>query len=922
VQPALAIGPGSPYNPYRIYCRLITYHRNMIAANLITLFSRSRVKRTIFTALVGLAILSIHPSRAAGQALDETPQQPKSTLYLQVNSPGHVGINLYLLPPPPHGVNPLQEALKDSLGCDGVDVSSYDYGADGVHLDAECVGAIPRRGFMAKGDLNFSPLLREVRAQGVDALVLNISFHIEDVPFSSEGPAKYEASAHQKSFQRYRISANASPPPIIHIQIGYSPRDVARKFLPFLVLLVLPIVLTLYTRRAVLCKPEASRSGAWFGYWRFLYWNMLGTFLLWVAAVGGLEIHPFLNFMLSANAQGAILGAVGINAFYFLPPILVDILCRVLSHRIFMEVQGAEWTRREVFEQAVWSQLARGVPLAMLFTGISLIDISSMVWVALTLLGALFVWASSARRLQKVMNRELHALTTGELRDRAFALAEKAKVRLQQIYVMPTRKARMANASAHRGNIIMLTDYLLEHLSKREVDGVLAHELGHLKGHRRPIPILAAVIYAAFGGFAAANHEAIPHWLPESALIPLGVLFLILMGYLTSRRAERHADAAAVELTGDPEGLIRALVKLTALNRVPIHWGKLLGKLLTHPSTLQRAQTLARQGGIPEERLTQILNSPEEPVDHYPVPPTSALEGKVFSTTFRANWAFRHGWAFTAIYTFTPAFVAFIAIHVRLPVPLWCVLAVGVVATLLLTAWMGNVGPAGDGRTLKKRVLERLSSQGMAPDAWGGVFVGFSPYPFPRVYDGNYIWDVGFLIPAGDRLCYWGEETRFALRREQISQIRLGPGHPAWWPTHRLYIAWKDIEKGTSGTFNFVTADSVSIRKMYAETAALAERLQVWHRESSLPSGIPSELASLAPPALGEVTCLSPRQLVTARSYWWGSLYVALLAGLVAMLFGLFEAGGGWGVAYTMFVAIFTAIASLVPYTLYRDRPA
>jgi hypothetical protein len=53
-------------------------------------------------------------------------------------------------------------------------------------------------------------LLREVRAQGVDALVLNLYFHVEDVPFSSEGPENQEAQPNRKAFQRFRIPANAS----------------------------------------------------------------------------------------------------------------------------------------------------------------------------------------------------------------------------------------------------------------------------------------------------------------------------------------------------------------------------------------------------------------------------------------------------------------------------------------------------------------------------------------------------------------------------------------------------------------------------------------------------------------------------------------------------------------------------------------
>jgi hypothetical protein len=272
--------------------------------------------------------------------------------------------------------------------------------------------------------------------------------------------------------------------------------------------------------------------------------------------------------------------------------------------------------------------------------------------------------------------------------------------------------------------------------------------------------------------------------------------------------------------------------------------------------------------------------------------------------------------------TLTPALFAFIACRVPLPVPVWCFLGLGAVVALLLNAGIANIWSIGDGRTLRKRVLERFGSQGLAPDAWGGAFVGFSPHPFPRVYDGNYIWDVGFMIPAGERLVYWGEETRFALRRDQTSQIRLGPGHPAWWPSQRLYVTWNDEEKGTTGTFNIVPADSASLRKAYEETATLAERLQAWHSGAALSTPLPSELGSLSSPTLQEVTCLSPRQLGMVRTHLMGSLFVALIALLVSGLFGFFEAGRGWAIFYTIFAAIFAGVALRLPYAFYRDRPA
>jgi Zn-dependent protease with chaperone function len=667
--------------------------------------------------------------------------------------------------------------------------------------------------------------------------------------------AAYDATTPTKDFCYLRVNSpgrvdvtiatNLTSPAIIYIQFGYSRHDVLRMILPLLVLLILPVVLTLYMRRAVLRKPDVVRSGAWFGYWRFLQWNTLGTYLLWVAAVGSLKLHSFLQFLLGANA-GASLESVIETSIYVLPPFLINILCRVLSHRVFVEVQQAEWTQREVFQQAVWSQMATFVPLAMFFTGVSLVDRGSFAWGSFTLLAALVVMVFSARRLRRVMNHELQAVSTGELRDRAFALAEKARVKLQQVYVMPTRKARMANALARRGNSIIVTDYLLEHLSKREVDGVLAHELGHLiKGNRSRGLRFALFITFVIAVFVMANLQLIFRWLPEGSVIPLVILLFVPGFYVMTRQRERRADRAAVKLTGDAEGLIRAIAKVTTLNRMPIQWGRLQGKLLSHPSTLHRAQAMARQAGIPEERLTQILASPEEALDHYSVPPTSIPSGKAFSTTFKTRLSSRLGWSLTAVSILTPALVAFVATQFHWPLPLWSILTSGFLATIMLALWITNTGPAWGSLKLKRKILERMRNQGLAPDAWGGVFVGFSPDPFPRLYELNYAWDAGFLVIAGDRLCYLGEETRFALRRDQITKIRPGPGHPSWWPSQRIYISWKDEEKRVTGTFNFVTKDSPSMRKAFVDTVALGERLQTWYRESSLAAGTPSEITDL-----------------------------------------------------------------------------
>lgn len=227
-----------------------------------------------------------------------------------------------------------------------------------------------------------------------------------------------------------------------------------------------------------------------------------------------------------------------------------------------------------------------------------------MLWIAAAVFGRQY----AARRSAQAQGLIPHALTAGELRDRAFDLAAKLGVKLQQLYVVPTGKARLANAFARSGNSILLTDTLLGNLNRREVDAVLAHEMAHLKcGHPRKLSL------AWIGGLICAitllmvMPGAVMTFRPARYLI----IFIVPVGftYFFSRRFEYTADREAAKLTGDAEAQITLLVKLNRLNLLPMQWGKLQGKFLTHPSTLLRARAIARSAGVPAERVPDILRA-------------------------------------------------------------------------------------------------------------------------------------------------------------------------------------------------------------------------------------------------------------------------------------------------------------------------
>src|SRR5262249_36513343 len=147
---------------------------------------------------------------------------------------------------------------------------------------------------------------------------------------------------------------------------------------------------------------------------------------------------------------------------------------------------------------------------------------------------------------------------------------------------------RMANAFARSGHNILLTDYLLEKLDRAEVDGIIAHELAHLK-HDHPKK-LGFALMGGCGAMFAATYLPWPARLQPLQDV-LWVIVPLLVMYFFSRRFEFAADATGAWLTGNAEASITGLVKVHRLNLIPIRWGKWDERLLTHPSTVRRAET-------------------------------------------------------------------------------------------------------------------------------------------------------------------------------------------------------------------------------------------------------------------------------------------------------------------------------------------
>ena len=127
--------------------------------------------------------------------------------------------------------------------------------------------------------------------------------------------------------------------------------------------------------------------------------------------------------------------------------------------------------------------------------------------------------------------------------------------------------------------VICVTTGLLDKLEYYELEGVLAHEMSHIKNY----DILLSAVVSVMVGFVVILSDwftRITFWggprrsddddNGNPILMCIGLIFLILapifgqlMQLAISRKREFLADATAVELTRNPDGLISALIKIS-----------------------------------------------------------------------------------------------------------------------------------------------------------------------------------------------------------------------------------------------------------------------------------------------------------------------------------------------------------------------
>jgi heat shock protein HtpX len=188
--------------------------------------------------------------------------------------------------------------------------------------------------------------------------------------------------------------------------------------------------------------------------------------------------------------------------------------------------------------------------------------------IALASSGAVPISREQAPRLYAVMER----------------LAAKANLPMPKLYLIP-QPAPNAFATGRNPShaSVAVTEGLLQLMNDDELEGVIAHELSHVRNYDILTSSIAATVAGAitwiaemgrwgmiFGGFGGDRDDNRGGGLTALLMLIVAPIAALLLQLGISRQREYQADASGAKMVGQPYGLISALEKLGAYNqRIP-----------------------------------------------------------------------------------------------------------------------------------------------------------------------------------------------------------------------------------------------------------------------------------------------------------------------------------------------------------------
>jgi len=282
----------------------------------------------------------------------------------------------------------------------------------------------------------------------------------------------------------------------------------------------------------------------------------------------------------------------------------------------------------------------KGQSAAIIFAMFALLGLTGFaIWgplgILLSVLVSMFLVYSVSRASPKLLLKMYKARQLGprdlpELQDLFDRLVERADLEHKPtLYYVPSKMMNAFATGRGEQTVVAVTHGLLQHMSNREIGGVLAHELSHIKHKDVWVMGLADVfsrltnsmgqigqllLFLSLGALLLGSSLPIPMWC--IAILLLTPIASTLLQLALSRTREYEADYGAAQITGDPAALASALRKIEKASKgwmQAIMPGRKVPEpamLRTHPPTEERIERLMEMEGRQDMPKPVIIPQP------------------------------------------------------------------------------------------------------------------------------------------------------------------------------------------------------------------------------------------------------------------------------------------------------------------------
>tara|TARA_Y100000310_G_scaffold244335_1_gene249069 strand:+ start:9194 stop:10003 length:810 start_codon:yes stop_codon:yes gene_type:complete len=239
---------------------------------------------------------------------------------------------------------------------------------------------------------------------------------------------------------------------------------------------------------------------------------------------------------------------------------------------------------------------------------ISIVISLSYIWISFYNSDKIAIASVRAKKASREHYKQYYSLVEG--------LTIASGMSMPKLYIMHSNQINAFASGRNPENaVICVTTGMLEKLDKKEIEGVLAHELGHVANYDirymtlvtvmvGMIAIVSEMFLYSLWFRGGNNNKNFVFILIGIAMAILAPIVVKLIQFAISRKREFNADASAVKFTRYPQGLIGALEKIQKDHQPEKKISKAIAPLFfsnpfrnlggTHPPLEKRIEVLKR----------------------------------------------------------------------------------------------------------------------------------------------------------------------------------------------------------------------------------------------------------------------------------------------------------------------------------------